>query len=241
MAVHAPWPIGQIPDDVLIRLGRVLVHRIAMGEKDISGDNYGDLLAYALDGDHLSKPEGVVDIVRNGCAWSAKTLKKPQPHNIIGKRVRLISGRNSVDFSFDVSDAKKDIQATGRMVISIWNQRVNESRDKYDDLRIMALVRNMETQEFLLFEEEVSRFSVDNYVWKPYQHSARTNENLWGYDKNTDEHCFVWQIHGGQFTIKRPVPASARRFFINRSIIKIDREAVWNAISYEDEWITIVG
>ena len=212
-----------------------------MGEKDISGDVFGDLLAYAVDGDHLSRPEGVVDVVRNGCAWSAKTIKKPNPHEAVGNRVPLISGRTSPDFSFDVADPRADIQATGKRVISIWNSRVNESRDEYDDLRFMGLVRNMETQEFLLFEEEIIRLSAGNYEWREYQHGPNTNVNLWAYDRTTDENELRWQPHGAQLTIMRMVPGSARRFFINRPVIRIDREAVWNAISYEDDWISIVG
>ena len=233
-AMIGPWPVGQIPDEVVLRIGKHIVHRIATGEKDISGDDYGNILANGVDGEHGAKPLGVVDVVRNGCGWSAKTVKHGTPHAV--RKVRLISGRNSPDYSLGISDPRKNIAYTGKAVLAVWNQRVRESHGQFDDLRLMVLVRNMEAQEFLLFEEEITRFSDGNYEWRENRRG-----NFEGIEKATDSHCFTWQPHGAQFTIIRLVPGSARMFKINRVVIEIEPEHVWDAIGYSDEWIDIIG
>lgn len=233
-AAIGPWPVGQIPDSVVLRMGKHIVHRLAMGEKDISGDDYGDLLAKGVDGEHGAKPLGVVDVVRNGCGWSAKTIKQRAPHD--AAEVRLISGRNSPDYSLGISDPRQNIAHTGRAVLAVWNQRVLESHGEYDDLRLMVLVRNMDAQEFLLFEEEVKRFPDGNYEWRENKRG-----NFEGVEKATGRHCFTWQPHGSQFTIIRLVPGSARRFRINRAVPEIEPEHVWHMINYEDDWIDITG
>ncbi len=232
--LRGPWPIGQIPDDVVLRMGRHLVHRLALGDEDIKGDDYGELLAKGVDGFHRSSPLGVVDVVRNGCGWSAKTVKQKDPHNAL--RVRLISGRNSPDYSLGISDPRADVAATGRAVLSIWNERVNASLNEHDDLRLMVLLRNMSSQEFLLFEEEIARFPVDNYEWR-----VNSRGNLEGRDKATSDHCFTWQPHGAQFTIFRLVPGSSRRFVINRYVPQIEPKHIWKAIKYRDDWIDLLG
>ncbi len=231
---HGPWPLGAIPDAVLFRVGKCLVHHLALGHTDLSGDDFGNLLAWSVEGDHRGRPLGVVDVMRNGCGWSVKTVKAAAPHD--ASAVRLISGRNSPDYSLRIADPRKNIQATGRAVLAIWNSRVNASLDDHDELRLMVLVRNMDAQEFLLFEEEIVRFPDTNYRW-----SVNTRGNLEGHDISTGTHCFTWQPHGAQFTIRRLIPGSARRFAITRTIPRIEREHVWNSLQYDNSWIDVRG
>lgn len=143
---------------------------------------------------HRSSPLGVVDVVCNGCGWTAKTVKAELPNN--AKTVRLISGRKSPDHSLGISDPRKDVAATGRTVLSIWNQRVNESLDEHDELRLMVLGRYMEAQRFLLFEYEINRFPANSCQWK-----IKSRGNLEGIETTTDCHCFTWQPHGSQFMV----------------------------------------
>ena len=77
--VRGPWPIGQIPDEVVIRIVKHLIHHLFIGKKDIDGDTNGDVLATGVDGEHRASPLGVVDVVRNGCGWSVKTVVAPAP------------------------------------------------------------------------------------------------------------------------------------------------------------------
>lgn len=118
--------------------------------------------------------------------------------------------------------------------MSIWNARVNEAFGEFSDLRIAVLIRNVENREFVLFEEEAQRFVPENFEWK-----LNKNRNFEGYDVRNGEHCFTWQSHGGQFTVIKTIPGSARRFSIVSDIPKIDPASVLNAIDYSDEWIHI--
>lgn len=230
---RGPWPTGQVPDEVIHRIASRLVYARALGRTDITGNDFGDYLAHGVEGMHRSSPLGVVDVVRNRCGWSAKTVKaNRRPHEATS--VRLISGRNSPDYSLGISDPRKDVTATGRAVLAIWNQRVDESLDKYDELRLMVLIRDMETQHFLLFEDEISRFPVNNYCWR-----INKRDNLEGIETATGRHCFTWQPHGSQFTVIRQVPGAAVRFTINRSVPQVSPEHVLKLVQYNKKWIKI--
>ena len=81
-----PYPLGQIPDQVVFNIGRELVHYLATsGERSMGmqgfGDAFGDIFASAVDGLHLSKSIGVADVVKEDdqCAWSVKTIKATKP------------------------------------------------------------------------------------------------------------------------------------------------------------------
>ena len=63
------------------------------------------------------------------------------------------------------------------------------------------------------------------------------NENLQGYEKATGEHRFTWQPHGGQFTVKRPRPGSARYFRIVKNVPLHSKEAVLKWIGFRPNWI----
>ncbi len=151
--------------------------------------------------------------------------------------MRLISGRNDTAYSFDVTDIKRiDPDDLGRMVLAIWNKRVNEGADEHADLRIAVLIRNMATREFVLFEEPAMRFVPDNYAWE-----WNKNNNLEGYDRETREHVFTWQRGGTQFTIKRRVPASARRFSIGPHVPLVEVHQVLAYVQFREDWIDIHG
>ena len=235
---RGPWPAGLIH-----RIASRLVYARALGRTDITGDDFGDYLAHGARGMRRSSPLGVVDVVRNGCGWTARTVKANRPHD--AGTVRLISGRNSPDHSPGISDPRKDVSATGRAVLSIWNQRVNESLDEHDELRLMVLVRHMEAQRFLLFEDEISRFPADNYRWQ-----VNDRGTLQGVETATGRHCFTWQPHGSQFTVIRQphgsqftvirqVPGAAVRFTINRAVPQVSPEHVMRLVRYNSDWIEI--
>ena len=232
--LNSAWPLGQFPRIVITEIGKQLVHRLAIGHSDIMGDDFGGIFAKAIGGNHLGSPLGIADVLLDGNAWSVKTIKDNRPFN--KTVVRLISGRNSPDYSLGVENAHADIQATGKAVLAIWNARVNESLGEHDDLRIAVLIRNLETKEFVLFEEDATRFATDDYLWK-----INGRDNLEGYEKSTGEHKFTWQFHGSQFTIKRHVPGSAVKFIINHNVPLVEPEHVLRLTKFSDDWIEIVG
>lgn len=226
------WPIGQIPDRVIYKIGRQLVHRLAVGRTDIGGDEFGDIFAQAVYGNHYRSPLGLADVAFNGAGWSVKTVKAKHPYQ--QKRIRLISGRNSPDFSLGIKNPHADLQATGTAVLSIWNSRLNATRDKHDDVRIAVLIRNMEAKTFALFEEEITRYSTGDYVW-----GKNNRGNLQGHRKTDDRHCFTWQFHGSQFTVIRDVPGSVVKFRINRNVPLVESIHIEKLIKYQDDWIEI--
>lgn len=231
---NQPYPLGQIPDDVLVSIGKQIVHRLAVGLGDITGDDFGTIFAKAVRGVHRTRPIGLSDVEWNGTAWSAKTVKVPKPFTQTA--VRLISGRNSPVYSLGIENPHVNPEATGRAVLAVWNARVNEGKGEHDDLRIIVMVRNIQVREFTLFEEEAQRFAPGDYVWQ-----FNDRGNLEGYDRITGVHRFTWQPHGSQFTIIRDIPGSARRFSIVPNVPIVDPASVLAWARYRDDWIDIVG
>lgn len=231
---NEPYPLGQFPDTLLYEIGKQIVHRLAIGHSDVTGDDFGTIFATAIHGIHRGRPLGVADVEYNGCAWSIKTVKATRPFEL--RVARLISGRNSPDYSLGIANPRENPENTGGAVLSIWNARVNEAMNQYDDLRIVVMARNMETREFLLFEEEAHRFTSTVYNW-----SYNQRGNLEGHNRANGEHEFTWQPHGSQFTILRHVPASARRFRINPNVPLVQPESILAAIRFNPDWITIYG
>lgn len=92
--VYGPWPLGSFPHEIILGLSRQIVHRLAIGHSDITGDDFGTIFANAIGGTHRESPIGIADVVREGVAWSVKTVKSNAP--FLQKTVRLISGRNSL-------------------------------------------------------------------------------------------------------------------------------------------------
>ena len=227
-----PYPLGQLPDAVLLRLGRQLAHRLAIGHADITGDDFGTIFANAVEGTHRERPLGVADVFSNSCAWSVKTVKDARPFS--KRDVRLISGRNSPDYSLGIENPHTNPENTGRAVLSVWNARVNEALDEFNELRIVVMIRNMETREFVLFEEEALQFTPLDYHW-----AFNTRGNLEGKSRATRHHHFTWQPHGAQFTVRRLVPGSARRFSITRNVPIVDADTILAAVHFSESWIRI--
>ena len=236
-AHQGPWPVGAVPDKVLYVLGREIVHWRATGNADLTGDKFGDMFAEAVGGEHFAKPLGLGDVVNNGTAWSLKTVKKRNIRN--SKIERFISGRNSPDFSLGITDPRKDSEATGRAVLAVWNKRLNDSLDEFNELRLACLIRDYELRDFCLFEQPLTLFPTGDYTWRFEALMKGANKNLQGYEKATGEHCFTWQPHGGQFTVKRVVPGSAKYFRIVKNVPLHAKESILKWIGYRSNWIEL--
>lgn len=231
----APWAIGQIPDSVIYAIGRQLIHRIATGSGMNGqgfGDDFGEIFADSADGRHLDSPQGIADVIIGKIAWSVKTVQG----NSTQTKVRLISGRNSPDYSYGISNPRQDAAQTGKAVLGIWNARVSEVLNRHSEARILVMIRDITRQEFCLFEHPITQYPADDYQWA---FNNNKQSNLEGHDKASGEHCFTWQPHGGQFTIIRPVPGSARRFRIDMDIPSVPVESILDMIEYHESWITI--
>ena len=226
------YPLNNIPDELLIRVGGYLIYLLYTGHRDITGSNWGDAFSDAIGGNHLDSPVGIADVVRGRQAWSMKTVKMADPSTV--RKVRLISGRCSPDYSYGITDPHADIQRTGQAVLGIWNERVNIARDYYSSVRTSVLIRSNDLRAYCIFEEENHRYRVSDYIWE-----ANPNGNLIGRHQETGEICFTWQPHGSQFTIHTPVPPSAVKFTIRIPEV-LRKEDVLSAINFDETWVSII-
>lgn len=233
LLVHELYPINEFPEEIIKKIGRQLVYLKCVGRSDLAGNDWGDVFAEAIGGRHHNSPLGLTDVTLEKMAWSMKTIKKDKPHSTKAV-MRLIIGRNATDFSFDIKDPYKDIQATGAAVLKIWNDRVNIAYTQYTSLRTSVLVRNFDTLTFSLFEEETHQFVPNSYQWK-----LNSNNNFEGFDIDTGKKRFTWQPNGTQFTVHVPIPQNSYKFKIKLPP-KLDVEETLKQINYSDNWVEIL-
>ena len=229
---YEPYPLNELPDDLIVKIGSYFVYLLYIGRKDITGTDWGDAFSDAIGGKHLDSPIGIADVVLEKMAWSMKTVKNPIPFTC--RNVRLISGRCSPDYSYGITDPHDDIQKTGRAVLSIWNERVNIAQDNYSTVRTSVLVRSNDLLSYCLFEEENHRYRTNDYYWE-----VNSNGNLIGKSLETDEVCFTWQPHGSQFTIHTKVPENAVRFEIQQPPL-LTKESILDTIHFDESWVKII-
>ncbi len=227
------YSLNEIPEEVIVKLCGHIVFLAAVGRKDISGDDFGDALAKAVNGVHYGSPIGIVDVAAGKMAWSMKTIKTRQPLN--ARTASLISGRNSPDYSYGIENPHDDIQKTGVAVLKIWNERINIAYSKFNPVRSMVLIRNYDLTQFVLFEEEIQQVIPSNYVWR-----VNRSGNLEGYDVQTNRHCFTWQPHGAQFTIKAKLPSNVFKFEVKKPT-SLDEQAFLMTLQYGKDWVHILS
>ncbi len=232
LQTNEPYPINQLPDELLVRIGGYMVHLLYVGRKDISGTDWGDAFADSVGGRHLDSPVGIADVVFGKMAWSMKTVKNSNP--LSAKTVRLISGRCSPDYSYGITDPHADIQRTGTAVLGIWNERVNIAQDYYTPLRTSVLIRSNDLLTYCIYEEECHRYATNEFKWE-----VNPNGNLIGKSLETGETCFTWQPHGSQFTIHSKVPAGAVKFTIKQPPM-LSKEDVLKTINFDSGWVDII-
>lgn len=226
------YPINEIPDDIIVRIAGYFAYLLYMGRKDISGEDWGDAFANAVEGIHLGSPIGIADVTKGRMAWSMKTVKNPDPFK--ARRIRLISGRCSPDYSYGINDPHEDIEKTGRAVLGIWNERINLALDNYNPVRTSVLVRSEDCLRFCLFEEDTRRYPSNNYRWE-----VNKNGNLIGRSISDGKICFTWQPHGSQFTVHTEIPHNAIRFSLKRPPV-ISPDSILSTIGFDSSWVEII-
>lgn len=225
------YQLNEISDELIINIAGYFAYLLYVGRKDISGSDWGNAFAKAINGEHLDSPVGIADVVKDKMAWSMKTVKSSNPFN--ATKVRLISGRCSPDYSYGITDPHKDIQKTGRAVLGIWNERINLAHDHYNPVRTSVLVRSEDCLSFCLFEEDTHRYSSSDYIWE-----TNANGNLIGKDSFSGETKFTWQPHGSQFTIHSKIPRDAIKFSIRKPPV-ISSESILETIGFDPSWVKI--
>lgn len=232
--VKPPYPLNQFPADFGQKLGKEVVYLLATkSTPSLEGSEWEQVFASCIDAQWKPSNVGLDDVVLKVCAWGAKTVKSPRPHNV--ERVRLISGRNSPAYSFDEKDLAANAQSMGEYVLKIWNARVEAVRAKFSHLRTVVLIKSNDLTELAVFESETVLYPPDNYAW-----TRNSRGNLEGYEKESKIHKFTWQPHGSQFTIIETVPQKCLLIKV-KAPRKLDKDDVLNALDFDNTWITVTN
>lgn len=234
------YPLGDVPVEVINKIGKRIAAHFATGKSDISGQDWGDIFSKSIAGEHLNSTRVLADVVKGkDMAWSVKSVKHDDPFNVANKPpnkpLRIISGRNSPYHSCSISDPLADTSKTGQAVLSIWNKRVDEAKDRYKSLRSLFLIRNLETLNFAIYEHEIAKFNTEDYIWK-----VNGRGNFQGYRASDERHVFTWQPSGGQFTIKYYIPAASVTKFRIKRPPQLDFNATLALIGFDTSWIEII-
>lgn len=229
------YPLNRIPDEIGFKIGKELIYLLATRENpDIAGNDWEQIFARCLGVEWKNSNVGLEDVTMGQTAWSAKTVKLANPFN--AKHIRLISGRNSLDYSYDVKNVhERNPAEIGGMVLGIWNKRYEKVGDQFRDLRTIILIREEGLRSVAVFEIKSLPFDPQRYYWEWNQ-----NNNLDGYEVGTDKHRFVWQPHGSQFTVKVEVPDERLKIRVRKPpMIGVDQ--VMNSIKFDSSWIELVS
>lgn len=229
--IHA---INRLSKESLVDIGADIIYLVCTGRKDLTGNDWGDIFAEAINGKHLASPIGIADVVCENMGWSLKTVKHSNP--FFGcNNVRLISGRCSPDYSYGINDPHEDIQKTGEAVISIWNSRVDIALSHYSPCRTAVLIRDDKLENFCFFEEYLEHFNITDFNWV-----ENARGNLEGYYRNSGVKKFVWQPHGSQLTIITEVPSTKKCFKLHHPEM-IDKKIFLASIGFKKDWIEFVS
>lgn len=228
------YPLGQFPAGFPMELGKELIYLLATrNPPTLEGADWEQIFARCVGAQWKPSNVGLDDVQLHQMAWSAKTVKNKNPFKV--KHIRLISGRNSPDYSFDVENVHtEDPNQLGEMILGIWNARITDVRKKFATTRTVVLIKGDDLSTVSVFEEEALKFLPEEYEWEWNQKG-----NLEGYLKGTDVKKFTWQPHGSQFTITTTVPDNRLKIRIRRPPL-LDRDEVLTQLRFDPSWIEIV-
>ncbi|MBR4170090.1 MAG: hypothetical protein IKR48_00400 [Kiritimatiellae bacterium] len=202
-------------------------------DANISDCEWRRIFASCIGGEERISSDGWINVIRGQKAWSAKTVKNKNPFTV--RNIRLISGRNSPDYSLDIENVHaEDPNRLGEMILGIWNGRITEVRKKFTTTRTVVLIKGEGLETVSVFEEEALRFIPEDYYWEWNSH-----DNLEGYERTTDKEKFTWQPHGSQFTISTTAPDCRLKLRI-RKPPKLNKNDFLAAIKFDPSWIEVV-
>ncbi len=231
--VQPPYGLGEFPSNSVYHIAAGIVYLLATrGEPRLEGPDWERIFAESIGAEWTPSNIGLDDVRLGCCCWGAKTVKAGKPAN--AKRVRLISGRNSLDYSYKRSDSRGQTpDKIGAMVMGIWNERVSSVRNRFAHVRTVVLVKSNELSECAVFEHETIRYDADQYSW-----DWNDRNNLEGVDRN-GVHRFTWQPHGSQFTIIEDIPENRIAFQLQKPPM-LSHDQVLRDIGFDESWIKII-
>ncbi len=230
-----PYPLNRFPDGFAQRIGRQIVYLVATRPSArIAGEDWERIFSVAIDAEWQPSNLGLDDISLLNTAWGAKSVQNNKPFST--KTLRLVSGRNSPDYSY--GNRPEDAMKLGELVLGIWNERVAEVRTRYHYVRTVVLIKGPMLKTLVIYEKDTSQFDIDRFEW-----SWNRNHNLEGFDRLTGDKAFTWQPHGSQFTIIDRVPPDALKISLRTPDLPsgawIDR--FLDSIGYDESWVTVVN
>jgi hypothetical protein len=230
-----PYPLNKFPSGFALNLGKEIIYLLASrGTPRLEGTDWEEIFARQIGAKWLPSNVGLDDIILQQTAWGAKTVKNKKPSTVL--KVRLISGRNSVSFSFGQEKVKNvDPSDMGEKVLSIYNERVAAVRKKFQHLRTVVLVKSDDLLELSAFELDTIMYDTNAFWWQ-----WNDNDNLEGYEKSSSSHVFTWQPHGSQFTIIENVPEHRLAIRIKKPPF-LDRAEVLAALKFDESWVEIIS
>lgn len=232
--VQAPYPLNEFAKQVVLSVAKDFIFtKFVRGTESFEGEDWEKSFAKAINANWKPSNIGLDDIQMANCCWGAKTLKSNKPHT--QKTVRLISGRNSPIYSYDIRDIKgADPKVLGPQILSIWNARVSEVRGRFEVVRTVVLMKGPGLLSGCIFEFETLRLEPERYIWK-----WNDRGNLEGYEDTA--HRFTWQPHGSQFTMIEQIPDKRHCFVISppEGLVTLKSEELLNSLGYKDDWVRI--
>lgn len=231
--VVPPYPLNQFPQNFGFNLGKEIIYLSATKDNlSLEGQEWEKIFAFCIGAQWKPSNVGLDDVVLGSCAWGAKTIKAKVPSK--QKTIRLISGRNSPNYSFGETRTDVNPNYLGSMVLEIWNERVSAIRMKYKHLRTVVLMKSQALDELGVFEFDTIRYDTNLYSWE-----WNKNNNLVGKSKSNDKHCFTWQPHGSQFTILEQVPNDCMIIKIKKPE-KLNKDAILKKVGFTKDWIQVL-
>ncbi|MDO8587245.1 MAG: hypothetical protein Q7T82_09415 [Armatimonadota bacterium] len=231
--VRPPFPLGQFPPGTVLNVAARIVYQLhTRCEARLEGSDWERIFAESVGANWTPSNIGLDDVRLDNCCWGAKTVKAGKP-SLIG-RIRLISGRNSLDYSYNQSDSR-GLSPTeiGTMVLGIYNERVSAVRQRFKHCRTVVLVKSQDLGECAMFEFETLRYEPERYSWE-----WNPRSNLEGYDEE-GHHKFTWQPHGSQFTIVQQVPPDRVAFQV-RLPPPMSFDFTMDALGFDESWVTVL-
>ena len=227
--------MNEIPKESLLYIAKQLfIARFIRDLHDLTGQEWERIFAKAVGGEWVPSNVGLDDVQRSPTCWGAKTIKCAK--QLTAKKVRLISGRNSPDYSFNESNVRLlDPQELGGKILRIYNARVAEVSSRFRDPRTVVLMKGEGLLTTSLFETELNLIEERAFGW-----SWNSRNNLQGFDGN-GVHKFTWQPHGSQFTMIQQVPEKV--FGIELRVPEgriIDLDKLADDQGFDSSWVKLV-
>ena len=231
--VPPPYPLGKFSQATIYDIAAEIVFLLhTRGEARLEGSDWERIFALGIGADWQPSNIGLDDVRLGNCCWGAKTVKSANPAK--ATKLRLISGRNSLDYSYKQSDSRGlSPDAIGERVLGIWNQRVSSVRQRFAHCRTAVLIKSNDLSQCALFEFETLRFEAERFAW-----AWNKDGNLVGADEN-GRHKFTWQPHGSQFTIVEEVPQNRVAFNL-RLPERLSVDFALKALGFDNSWVQII-